>query len=819
MIPFYNRQVLSLLFTLIMSFSFAQCPNLVWSDEFDGTSLNTSDWTYQLGTGCDEGICGWGNNELQSYAQENVSVSNGNLTITAKKERIRGSQYTSGRINTINKQDFTYGRFEARIKLPEGGGLWPAFWMLPTDNAYGAWPQSGEIDIMEYVSWNANQTLGYIHYGDLYPGNQNQGSIFELHSGNFFDSYHDFALEWDANELRWFVDGILFQTKTPEDLAPYNWPFDQPFHIIMNVAVGGNLGGEVDNTIFPASMDVDYVRVYDGFRPYIDGKRSVEYQASGDSYHIGNVPQNANISWSVPAGATITSGQGSSTITVDWGTAGGNIVADVSTSCGSEVLTMEVAMNPPYVYDFSFENFDQPANVTLLSTDGVLTEVANPAPNTVNPSSLCASYDRNSSAQYDVIAYEASVISNAGVYVTGDNRFYMDVNTAAPVGTEIIIQLESPDATPSNYPDGRHSRYFAYTTAQNEWHRVYFEFADRPDGSVADNNIASMLILFNSNTFTGDTYYFDNLDAYKADTGGSGGNNAPSVTLTAPSEGSSFTEGEVITLSADATDSDGSVTQVTFFVDGNEVGTDNTSPYSVSWTVTTGAHSITAQALDNEGASTTSSAVSITGQSAGPASTVYVSSIVTGTQGAGQGSKYGTATVSVVNNLGHPVADANVNGTFSGSFSESVSGTTNGNGEVSFVTSTSLKGGVIVDFCVDDVTHSTLTYDPAQNVITCTNGGARLAQGVDAIGNSIQLNIYPNPVDKDLNIRFVLEEDAQLKMRLFDLNGRTVRQRMPSTLISGEHEVMIDMSDQNSGIYFVEITLNEKSAVYRIFKH
>ena len=128
----------------------AQCPNLLWADEFSGTALDEAKWNYQLGTGCDEGICGWGNNELQYYKQENVTLSNGVLQITAKKERVRGSAYTSGRINTSAKGDWTYGRFEALIKLPEGGGLWPAFWMLPTDNVYGGWPESGEIDIMEY---------------------------------------------------------------------------------------------------------------------------------------------------------------------------------------------------------------------------------------------------------------------------------------------------------------------------------------------------------------------------------------------------------------------------------------------------------------------------------------------------------------------------------------------------------------------------------------------------------------------------------------------------------------------------------------------
>ena len=123
----------------------AQCPSLVWSDEFTGTALDLNKWSYQIGDGCAEGICGWGNNELQYYKETNVTVSNGQLHITAKKERVQAKSYTSGRIRTINKGDWTYGRFETRIKLPGGNGLWPAFWMLSTDQVYGAWPLSGEI--------------------------------------------------------------------------------------------------------------------------------------------------------------------------------------------------------------------------------------------------------------------------------------------------------------------------------------------------------------------------------------------------------------------------------------------------------------------------------------------------------------------------------------------------------------------------------------------------------------------------------------------------------------------------------------------------
>jgi beta-glucanase (GH16 family) len=287
----------------------AQCPTLVWSDEFTGTNLDQTKWSYQNGDGCAEGICGWGNNELQYYQESNVTVINGQLHITAKKERVQAKSYTSGRIRSLSKGDWTYGRFEARIKLPGGNGLWPAFWMLPTDNVYGAWPQSGEIDIMEFVASTPDHVLGTIHYGDPYPNNKNQGGNFYLNSGLFPDAFHNFAIEWEAGTIRWFVDDILFLTKTSQDLAPNNWPFDQRFHFLLNLAVGGNLGGPVDAGIFPKTMDVEYVRVYNGFKPYITGKRIVLNQETSVTYNIGNLANGTSVTWSVPSGATFVCGQ------------------------------------------------------------------------------------------------------------------------------------------------------------------------------------------------------------------------------------------------------------------------------------------------------------------------------------------------------------------------------------------------------------------------------------------------------------------------------------------------------------------------------
>ncbi|RMG68468.1 MAG: glycoside hydrolase family 16 protein, partial [Calditrichaeota bacterium] len=238
---------------------------LVWHDEFDGTSLDESSWDYQTGDGCDIGLCGWGNNELQWYQKANVQVSGGFLKITARKEEVSGHPYTSARIRTAHKQDWTYGRFEVRARLPRGKGLWPAIWMLPTNNVYGGWAASGEIDIMEMLGHEPNKIYGSLHFGGPAPQNQHVTGSYTLPSGTFSDSFHVFALEWEASEIRWYVDGIEYFRFSDwwSSGGPYPAPFNQPFHLLLNVAVGGNWPGNPDaTTTFPQTMEVDYVRVY-----------------------------------------------------------------------------------------------------------------------------------------------------------------------------------------------------------------------------------------------------------------------------------------------------------------------------------------------------------------------------------------------------------------------------------------------------------------------------------------------------------------------------------------------------------------------------
>ncbi|MFY0607110.1 MAG: family 16 glycosylhydrolase [Cyclobacteriaceae bacterium] len=796
---------------VLSNYLHAQCPTLVWSDEFNGTSLDLSKWNYQTGDGCAEGICGWGNSELQSYQEANVSVSNGTLKIEAKKQRNRGSQYSSGRINSKGLADFTYGRFEARVKLPYGDGLWPAFWMLSTNEPYGGWPQSGEIDIMEFTASRPDLAYGTIHYGDLYPDNQYQGNEYYLLEGNFPDAFHEFAIEWEPNEIRWYIDGILYSTKTSADIAPYNWPFDQDFHFLINVAVGGNLGGPVNDQMLPATMEVDYVRVYDGSRPAITGDRLVDHQAANETYTIANIPNGTNVTWTVPADASIASGQGTDQVSVNFGSNSGYVTATFNSGCETQTLSIDVTVDPPYSRSFSFENFDEAANVSFNTTTGVFTEISNPSPSGVNSSALVGEYVRNSGELYDLLVYNTSAIGDAETYSNKDNKFYMDVLTAAPLGTQIFIQLETSEATPLNYPTGRHSRYVATITQRNTWHRVQFSLLDQPDPSASGTAVGTLIILFNSNSNTSDTYLFDNFDSYAAG-GTTPVNQAPSVSFTNPSDGATLTTGSNVTLSANSSDADGSVVQVEFFANDNSIGVDSSAPFSVDWTVVDGSTNLSVLATDDEGA-TGSSQINVTGQtqSGGDPVSMHVFAIEAGSASAGRGQKYGTATITIVDDLGSPVANASVSASLSGTFNESLSGSTNSNGVVVLQSSGTSKGSLTINICVDAVSGS-LAYISGDNVVTCINSSARIANDayLSELVTDPSVRTFPNPVVDYLNVELKnLTADVQLEV--IDIAGKKMFERKGNV-------TFIDMTSWPKGIYVLKITDGEFKARHKIFK-
>jgi beta-glucanase (GH16 family) len=233
---------------------------LTWSDEFDGSgAVDGSKWGFDTGAG------GWGNNELENYTSRTDNVRRngaGQLEIVARAESFGGSSFTSGRINTANRFTQRYGRFEARIKLPSGNGIWPAFWSLGDNIGSAGWPTCGELDIMEAVrDFTINH--GSAH-GPGYSGGNPLTATYQLPAGSFTDDFHIFAIEWEPNEVRWYVDNTMYERRTPADLpAGTTWVYDHPFFILLNVAVGGNFPGNPDgSTRFPQTMTVDYVRAY-----------------------------------------------------------------------------------------------------------------------------------------------------------------------------------------------------------------------------------------------------------------------------------------------------------------------------------------------------------------------------------------------------------------------------------------------------------------------------------------------------------------------------------------------------------------------------
>ncbi len=234
---------------------------LTIEDNFDVDGPpDASMWNYEIGTG----VNGWGNQELQYYTArtENVKVENGYLLITAQKEDYNGSSYTSARLTSQNKFEQKYGRFEARMRLPYGQGMWPAFWLLGNNCATNTWPNCGEIDIMELRGQEPTTVHGSVH-GPGYSAGNAVTKSYTLQNSRFDTSFHVFGIEWTPDYVNYYVDGDLYQQIKKEDV-PGEWVFDHPFYIIINLAVGGSFVGSPNaETVFPQTMLVDYVRVYE----------------------------------------------------------------------------------------------------------------------------------------------------------------------------------------------------------------------------------------------------------------------------------------------------------------------------------------------------------------------------------------------------------------------------------------------------------------------------------------------------------------------------------------------------------------------------
>lgn len=236
---------------------------LVWDEEFNYVGLpDSTKWSYDI----QGNAWGWGNNEAQYYTEakkENTWVENGVLTITALKQQMEGKEYTSARLITKGKGDWLYGRFEIRAKLPTGRGTWPAIWMLPTDSEYGGWPASGEIDIMENVGYDPDTIVASAHT-DSYNHVMGTQKNARIACTDSYTTFHTYSLEWEEDEYRVYIDDMHYFTFENEKNSFKEWPFDKRFHLLLNLAVGGNWGGAkgVDEALCPLHFEIDYVRVY-----------------------------------------------------------------------------------------------------------------------------------------------------------------------------------------------------------------------------------------------------------------------------------------------------------------------------------------------------------------------------------------------------------------------------------------------------------------------------------------------------------------------------------------------------------------------------
>lgn len=251
------RIFLILIFLLIFKGPEPSDNSILFTDDFENTFLNLNHWNYELGDGCPE-LCGWGNNEFQIYTKENVFIRDKNLVIKATKH---GNKYYSGRITTKDKIEFQYGTVEVKAKLPTGTGVWPAIWMLGHDIDDIFWPLCGEIDIMEYVGKTPGKIHTTLHTKDSY-GQSINTKVTTIE--NIEDGFHIYKMNWDKNKIQFSVDDNIVYTFSPANKNKINWPFDKPFYLILNLAIGGEFGGfEVDDNIFPQEFIVDYIKVYE----------------------------------------------------------------------------------------------------------------------------------------------------------------------------------------------------------------------------------------------------------------------------------------------------------------------------------------------------------------------------------------------------------------------------------------------------------------------------------------------------------------------------------------------------------------------------
>jgi len=360
-------------FLLINSTGFSgytQSWQLVWSDEFNEDVLNTGNWNFEQGTIAEH---------VHYYTNriENCQLSEGNLLIIARRESYMGQEYTSSKINTINKVEWKYGKIEARMKIPNTPGLVSAFWMMPINGIYGFWPNSGEIDIMEHPTHEPQNIYGTIHTGayNLFGGSGGppRGGIVSVPDLEY--NYHTYSIEWTPDSIHHLIDGQRYCSFNNDYDSTDTWPFDQPFYIILNLSVGGYWAGNPDpGDPYPDTLKVDYVRLYQNIENlHISGSDFPEYNAQNKVYRVP-IPAEATSLWSVPAGATITSGQNTNEITVDWGDTEGVVSVEIVDGSDSYSADYPVVLSYNKIKNGGFERgIKYWSSGVASSTDALIT--------------------------------------------------------------------------------------------------------------------------------------------------------------------------------------------------------------------------------------------------------------------------------------------------------------------------------------------------------------------------------------------------------------------------------------------------------------
>ncbi len=373
----YLKYIAGTILIILTNFNiFSQCNQLVWADEFNYEGLpDANKWVMEIGGE------GWGNNEWEYYTDriENAEVEDGILTITARKETFANSQYTSARLVTLNTYSWKYGKIEAKLKLPYGKGIWPAFWLLGNSFEEVGWPACGEIDIMEMVGGTDgdNTIHGTVHW-DNNGQHASYGNSKTLSSGIFADDFHIFSLEWDSKKIVWKLDDEQYHVIdiTPAELSE----FRDEFFIILNLAVGGDWPGYPDaSTVFPQTFEIDYVRVYSTEDNYkIIGKQVVNKLDTNLEYSLP-YEENTTYLWTVPDGITLLGKNDSSAIHVNWGSDPATIKCEVTTACGTNELELFVNLegypnkidktqntNDIIIYPNPFKNYIEIKSPTLI---------------------------------------------------------------------------------------------------------------------------------------------------------------------------------------------------------------------------------------------------------------------------------------------------------------------------------------------------------------------------------------------------------------------------------------------------------------------